>query len=78
VICVSKSSSNYVVSLLIVQLLFINQDSEKFNCSDSWVSIIKLDLVLLRKEFPISVGLLESSDQVSDSCTTEEILLLKS
>jgi hypothetical protein len=42
------------------------------------MGVIKLNLVFLWEVVPVSVELLESSDDISDRGATEEVLLLQS
>jgi hypothetical protein len=75
---VSEGMISNVPGLVPRDLFFINQDSEELNGRDSWVSIIKLDLVLFWEFIPVCMELLKPSNDVSDSCTTEKVLLLQS
>ena len=73
-----------IPSLFIGHELFIDEDAKKLNGGDGWMSIIQLDLILLRKLSPVSllvsggVTIFKSLDDVTKRSTAKEILLLQS
>ena len=66
-VSISEGMVYDVPGLIPRKSLLINQDSEKLNSSDSRMSIVKLDLVLLWELVPVGVVSLESGDQISNS-----------
>lgn len=59
--------------------LLIDKDSQKFDGTDSWMSIIKLDLIFIGKHSEsIVVSIFISSNDIVDGGGAEEILLLQS
>lgn len=70
---------NNVPGLLEAKLLLIDEDSKKLDGSDSWMSIVKLDLVEIREPGEvISMLVLVSSNDIIHGGRAEEVLLLKS
>jgi hypothetical protein len=61
------------------EFLLIDEDSQKFDGTDSWMSIVKLDLVLVSKSGEsVIVSIFISSNDIVDGGGAEEILLLQS
>ena len=70
---------NNVPGLLEGKLFFIDKDSEQLNSGNSWMSIIQLNLILVRELCEsIAVVLLVSSNDIVDGGGAEEVLLLES
>jgi hypothetical protein len=78
-VSVTKGFVNYFPSLFKSKLFFINQNSQKFNCSYSWMCIIKLNSVFRREcsKF-IIVVLFVSSNDIIQTRWTKEVLLFQS
>lgn len=73
-----KSMVNDVPGLIPRKLFLIDQYSQKFDNSNSRMGIIELNSIFLWEIIPVGVFCLESLDQVSDSGSAEEVLLLQS
>jgi hypothetical protein len=68
-----------VPSFLETEFLLIDKDSQKFNGTDGWMSIIKLDLIFVSKlGESIVVSIFISSNDIVDGGGAEEVLLLQS
>lgn len=77
-VSVGKSLVHDVPSLIPRELLLIYEDTEQLNGGYGGVSVVELDLVLLRELSPVRVGLLVATDDVTDGGGAEEVLLLQS
>lgn len=78
VIGVSEGVIDDFPSLLVGLLLFIDQNAQQLNRSDTRVRVIELDLILSSKLAPvITVVLLVSADNVTKGSSYKEILLFK-
>jgi len=61
------------------KFLLIDKDSQKFDGTDSWMSIIKLNLIFISKsEESVIVSIFISSNDIVDGGGAEEVLLLQS
>ena len=68
-----------IPSLFKGEHLFVNKNSQQFDCADGWVSIVELDFVFLSKHLePIVMSFFVSANDVVQTCRAEKVLLLES
>ena len=75
---VSEGLSHDRPSLIVVELLYVEKDSEQLDSSDSRMSVVELNLVKLGEVVPVSVIKFEALNDILNSCRAEEVLLLES
>jgi hypothetical protein len=63
--------------LIVWKALNVQQDSQKLDGGDGGMSVVELNLVKLRELIPICVVQLEALNDILDSSTAEEVLLLE-
>jgi hypothetical protein len=78
VIRVRKRVSDHVPGLIIPEELDIKKLSQELDSRDDWVSVIHLYLVKFGEIVPVAIVKLESFNDILNSRTAEEELLLQS
>jgi hypothetical protein len=76
VIRVRKRVGDHVPGLIIPEELNIKKLSQELDSRDDWVSVIHLYLVKFREIVPVAIIELESFNDILNSRTAEEELLL--
>jgi hypothetical protein len=78
VIRVCKRVGDHVPGLIIPEELDIKKLSQELDSRDDWVRVIHLYLVKFGEIVPVAIVELESFNDILNSCTAEEELLLQS
>lgn len=76
-VSVSERLADDAPGVIPLKTFQIHKYTLQFRDGERWVSVVQLDGNLIRELFPRALGLLESTDDVVQGCSTPEVLLLQ-